>query len=435
MSEPVLIVTVEELNPQGLGVAVVNGRQLMVPGTLPGERVKVRLRGGRRRCQVGELVEILTPAPRRTEPRCPHFDLCSGCTLQHMTRAAQLDLKERRLCALLWQYGCLQPQSWLPPLALDPWGYRRRARLSVRYVEKKHRVLVGYREVGGQFVADLRQCLTLHPSIGERIDRLGDVLGQLEARRQIPQIEVAVGDADAAIVVRHLVPLSDGDKARLLDFAELQSLQLYLQPGGPDTLTPLWPAEAKPLNYRLTDWGLELQFMPGDFVQVNGAVNQSLISLAVTLLEPQKHERLLDMYCGLGNFTLPLAGLVDEIIGLEGSAPLVQRAQENARRNGIPNARFQQVDLGLADECRAWLQRRWNKLLLDPPRSGCLSVLQAPGIEHLTRILYVSCNFATLARDAQLLVSQKGFRLARVGVVDMFPHTDHAEAVALFESR
>jgi 23S rRNA (uracil1939-C5)-methyltransferase len=299
-------------------------------------------------------------------------------------------------------------------------------------VERKGSVLVGYREARGGFVAELSRCLTLHPLIGERVDLLRDLLTQLEARRSIPQIEIAVGDADVALVVRHLVALSPSDRARLIAFARSQAVQIYLQPEGPDTVVPLWPAEAQPLHYRLADWDLELQFMPGDFVQVNGAVNRSLVSQAAALLAPEKHERMLDLFCGIGNFSLPFARLVGEIVGLEGCASLVQRAEDNARRNNIRNAQFRQVDLASAAACDRWLQQPWHSLLVDPPRSGCLSLVRAPGIARLGRILYISCNPETLARDANLLVKQRGFRLAHAGIVDMFPHTSHAEAMALF---
>ncbi len=427
-----LLVTVHGLSPKGFGLARVDGRQLTVPGALPGEKVKVRLRRRGRRDTPSELIEVLEPAPGRVEPRCPHFGLCGGCTLQHMDPAAQLTLKQQHLRDLLWQHGQVQPEAWLAPVSENPWGYRRRARLGARFVEKKGSVLVGYRETRGGFVADLGRCMTLHPLIGERIELLRNLLTQLEARRHIPQIEVAVGDADVALMIRHLVALSPSDRARLIAFARAQAVQIYLQPGGPDTLVPLWPAEAKPLHYRLADWGLELQFMPGDFVQVNGAVNRSLVSQAVALLAPEKHERMLDLYCGIGNFTLPFAGLVGEIVGLEGCTSLVRRARENAWRNDIENARFHRADLASATECEAWLQQSWHKLLIDPPRSGCSSLMCAAGITRLRRILYVSCNPATLARDANLLVRQQGFELARAGIVDMFPHTNHAEVIALF---
>lgn len=427
-----LLVTVHELNPKGFGIARVDGRQLTVPGVLPGEQVKVRLRRRGRRTAHSELIEVLEPAPERVAPRCPHFGICGGCTLQHLDPAAQLARKQQHLRDLFWQHGQLAPHSWLPPVAEDPWGYRRRARLGARFVEKKGSVLVGYREAQGGFVADLSRCMTLHPLIGERIEQLRDLLTQLECRRSIPQIEVAVGDADVALMIRHLVALGPSDRARLIAFARAQAVQIHLQPGGPDTLAPLWPADAKPLHYRLPDWGLELQFMPGDFVQVNGAVNQRLISQAVDLLAPEKHERMLDLYCGIGNFTLPFAGLVGEIVGLEGCASLVARAQENARRNGIDNAQFHQSDLASAAARAPWLRQSWHTLLIDPPRSGCSSLLGAPEIARLRRILYVSCNPETLARDASLLVRQQGFQLARAGIVDMFPHTNHAEVIALF---
>ena len=421
------------ITPEGFGLALIDGRPLIVPGALPGERVKVRLRRrGRGDQRRGELIEVLEPASERVAPRCPHFGICSGCALQHLDSAAQLALKQQRLRTLLWQHGQVQPDRWLAPVFHAPWGYRRRARLGVRFVEKKGGVLVGYREVGGRFVADLNRCVTLHPLIGERIVLLRDLLNQIEARRHIPQIEVAVGDGDVALVIRHLVPMSPQDRERLIAFARAEEVQIYLQSGAADKLVPLWPAEARPLRYGLEHWGVELRFMPGDFVQVNGAVNRSLISLAVALLVPGKHDRLLDLYCGLGNFTLPLAGSAGAIVGLEGSPALVQRAKENARRNDIQNAQFHQADLGSPAVCEAWLQQRWDKLIVDPPRSGCSSLMRASGVARVSRILYVSCNPVTLARDANSLVSQQGFRLACAGIVDMFPHTSHAEAIALF---
>lgn len=431
-ADPSVVVSISGLSPQGFGTACLEGRQLAVPGALPGEKVRIKPRPRGRRAAPSELIAVLEPVPARVEPRCPHFGVCSGCSLQHLDPAAQRHLKQQQLQHLLWQQGHLQPESWLAPLSDEPWGYRRRARLGARFVAKKGGVLVGYQELRGGFVADLSRCLTLHPAIGDRLGLLRDLLTGLDARRYVPQIEVAVGDDDVALVIRHLVPLGLSDRARLIDFARAQALQIHLQPGGPDSLEPLWPLEMQPLNYELADWGLKLRFMPGDFVQVNGAVNRRLVSQAVALLAPEKHQRMLDLYCGIGNFTLPFARLVSEIVGLEGSASLVRRAEENARHNRIENARFHQADLASAAACDAWLEEPWHHLLIDPPRSGCLALVQAPGIARIERILYVSCNPETLARDANLLVSQQGFRLARAGIVDMFPHTNHAEAIALF---
>lgn len=431
-STSAILVRVDELSSIGHGIAHVDGRRVVVPGALPGERVKVKLRRQRRRDQQGELIEILQSAPERVQPRCPHFGICSGCSLQHMDPGAQRTLKQQHLQQLLWQHGQVQPESWLPPIFQHPWGYRRHARLGAKYVAKKGGVLVGYRETGRHFVADLSRCVTLHPLIGERIELLRALLSELDARGHVPQIEVAVGDDDIALVIRHLVAMSPSDRARLIAFAQAQAVQIYLQPGGPGTRALLWPPAEKPLYYRLSDWGLELEFMPGDFVQVNGRVNEALVSHAVALLAPENHERMLDLYCGLGNFTLPFAGLVAEIVGLEGCAGLVARARENAHHNDIQNARFQQADLGSVGECETWLQQPWHKLLVDPPRSGCPALTHAPSIARLARIAYVSCNPETLARDANVLVNQQDFRLARAGIVDMFPHTNHAEAIALF---
>ncbi len=425
-------IRIEALDEQGRGIGRLDGNLVVVEDALPGERVSYLPRGSRPRRARARLAGVLEPSPDRVEPRCRHFGVCGGCRLQHLDVAAQLRLKESRLREDLERIGSVAPEAMLPPVSGEPWGYRRRARLAVKHVPAKGGVLVGFRERSVSLVAVLDRCEVLHPRVGGLLLELRALFTEMEAKARIPQLEVAVGEPAVALVVRHLDPLSDSDRERLVDFARAHRVQVYGQPGGPDSVVALWPTPAPALSYTLPEQGIELRFGPTDFVQVNAVLNRRLVATALELLALGGRERVLDLFCGVGNFTLPVATRAGTVTGVEHAPHLVERARANARRNALTNARFEAADLADPDSARAWCSRGWDRLLLDPPRSGALAVVQslAPPLPH--RIVYVSCHSKTFARDAGVLVHDKGYRLVRAGVVDMFPHTNQAEAVALF---
>ncbi|MGB8633977.1 MAG: 23S rRNA (uracil(1939)-C(5))-methyltransferase RlmD [Rhodanobacteraceae bacterium] len=426
-------VEIIDLSHDGRGVARHQGKTVFVPGTLPGERARVGIRRRKRQYDEGELLELLSASPRRVEPRCAHFDMCGGCSLQHLETAGQIEAKQKVLADNLQRIGKVAPETWLEPLVADPWGYRRRGRLSVRHVAKKGRVLVGFREAANpRFVADIRRCEVIDPRLGPLLGPLGEILSGLDAAAHIAQIEFAAGDDVLALVLRNMKPLSDADSRVLVDFAKAHDFAVYLQPGGIDTVAPLWP-EAPVLEFSLPDEQIRFQFQPLDFVQVNAHINQRMVAQVLNLLKPHADMCVLDLFCGLGNFTLPIARHVAEICGVEGDAGLLARAQDNAQRNGLENVSFHVADLFKDQRGSAWARRDWDAIVLDPPRAGAEQWLQHPPATSVRRIVYVSCNPGTLARDAGMLVSQHGFTLRAAGVMDMFPHTAHVESVAVFD--
>jgi 23S rRNA (uracil1939-C5)-methyltransferase len=429
--------TITDLTHDGKGVARIDGKAVFVGGALLGEQVRLRIRRRHRNYDEAEVVELLQRSPHRVEPKCPHFGQCGGCSLQHLDAAAQIGMKQRVLAENFTRIGKVEPESWLPPLTGEPWGYRRKGRLSVRAVPKKGRVLVGFREEANpRYVADIGRCEVIHPRIGERIAALSELVGSLDAAADIAQIEFAAGDDIVALVFRHLKPLVESDSARLAAFGREHGFAIYLQPGGISSVHPLWPENPR-LAFRLDPAGgtepVELAFRPLDFVQVNAGMNQRMLARALELLDPQPADRVLDLFCGLGNFTLPIARRVAEVAGVEGEHGLVERAAENARCNGITNARFHVANLFEDQRGAEWARQPWDKLLLDPPRAGADKLLDYLPHKATKRIVYVSCHPASLARDAGILVHRHGFRLVSAGVMDMFPHTAHVESIALFE--
>jgi 23S rRNA (uracil1939-C5)-methyltransferase len=376
------------------------------------------------------LAGAADPAPGEITPYCAHFDLCGGCALQRLDSAAQLRLKEARLRDALARIGQVSPARWLPTISGAPWGYRRRARLSARYVRKKDRVLVGFRERRGRLVADLARCEVLAPPLDRLLLPLANMIMQLSIREQLPQIEVAIGDDAAALVLRVLAAPSAADIERLQAFQSEHRVHLYLQPRGIDSVQPLTPPGPR-LSYALPQQQLQIEFLPTDFIQVNGEVNRALVSAATALLELDANARVLDLYCGLGNFSLALARQAQHVVGVEGDAGLVQRARANAELNGIGHAQFHQADLSADVGAAPWLDMHYSHVLLDPPRTGALALL--PQIARLAPrlLLYVACDPDTLSRDVGVLVNQHGFELLAAGVVDMFPHTAHLESLAL----
>ena len=422
---------IEDLTHEGHGVGRCEGKAVFVEGALPGEEVRCTYTARRGRHDEARTLEVLTPAPERVEPRCAHFGICGGCALQHLDPAAQLARKQRWLLDSLTHIGKVQPEQVLEPLTGPVWGYRRRARLGVKYVTKKGRVLVGFRERRGPYLADLRRCEILDERVGGLLEELARLVETLSIRDRLPQIEVAGGDAVMSLNLRVLAPPSAADLAQLRSFSAHHGLALYLQPGGVDSVQPLETSSAPPvLSYRLAD-GLELEFQPQHFIQINAALNRALVERACELLELGPENRVLDLFCGLGNFTLALARRVREVVGVEGDASLVEWARRNAAHNGIANAAFYAADLAGDLTGQPWIQGGYDRILLDPPRSGALELMPWLATLGARRIVYVSCHPATLARDVGELVHRFGYRLESAGVLDMFPHTTHVESIAV----
>jgi len=432
LPEESVLADVESLTHEGRGLARVAGKAVFIDGALAGERVRFRYTRQQRHFDEGRVVEVLSPSPQRVAPRCPHFSLCGGCSLQHQDPAAQIAMKQEILADVLRRIGGVEPERWLPPLAAGHWGYRRKARLGVRFVAKKGKTLVGFREKGSGFLADLSRCEVLDAEVGERLYAIASLVDGLSIRDQIPQIEMAKGDGPCVLVFRVLAPPSPSDLEALLAFAATTHLRVYLQEGGPETIRPL-PGQAVDLSYRLPAFAAQIHFQPTDFTQVNLELNRLMVSRAVELLDPQPQDRVLDLFCGLGNFTLPLARRAAAVLGVEGEAGLVERARRNAEANGLANVRFEARDLYGALAGAAWTAERFDKALLDPPRAGALQVLDMLPAAGVRRLIYVSCFPATLARDAERLVKGLGYRLRAAGAMDMFPHTAHLESMALFE--
>ena len=427
-----------DLSHDGRGVARregEGGKVTFISGALPGEVVMAEQTAKSRHFDEARTVEVLQPSPQRVQPRCPHFGVCAGCVLQHLEESQQIVAKQQVLMDNLTRIGHVTPGAVLPALTGDSWGYRRKGRFSVRRVEKKDKTLVGFREQDPRFVADLSQCLTVIPEIGTKVSVLSAFIETLEGKRDIPQIEFIGGDDAIALTVRHLLPMSESDKAAWTAFGQDHGFAIYLQPGGLDTVAPLWPAEGVPLSFKLAPWDVELAFRPLDFIQVNAKLNEKMIAHALALLDASPEDRVLDLFCGLGNFTLPLARTVREVVGVEGEAGLVARAKENAQRNGLDNAQFYAADLTQDQRQTPWMRQGFDKLLLDPPRSGAIEVLQQLPLKQFNRIVYVSCHPGSLARDAGYLVNEAGFKLVSAGAMDMFPHTAHVESIAVFEKK
>lgn len=432
LSEQPFEVEIHSLDAKGMGVTTHEEKRLRVYDVLVGERVSARYLFGRSQRGKAEMLEVLEPSADRVEPRCPHFGYCGGCSLQHMSHDAQLARKQEALLLHLQQTGHVEAGEIYPVLQGPQWNYRRKARLSVRDVPAKGRVLVGFRERNGRFVADMSECHVLRKEIAEMLPLLSSLLGELEARSTVPQIEVACGDEQCALIIRHLQDLSANDKQRMREFAREHNIALYLQSKGPDTVQLLDGLEAA-LQYGIPALGLKFTFEPLDFLQVNSELNQAMVLRAMELLDPRADDKILDLFCGLGNFTLALATKAGQVTGVEGSAQMVERGYANARLNGLENVDFHAVDLYQASEDQPWPNGDYTKIMLDPPRSGALELLPWIAASEVSRVLYISCNPETLARDAGVLVNEYGFELKGAGIMNMFPHTPHSEAIALFE--
>ncbi len=428
-------VLIESLSHEGRGVARVNGKTTFVEGALAGERVRARYVLQHRRYDEAVATEILAPAPERVAPSCQHYGVCGGCSLQHLDRAAQLRHKQAILLEHLHHAGSLTPRTLMPPLNSPGEGYRHRGRVSARYLNSKQRAQVGFRERLSNTITEITRCEVLHPRAGNLFAPLSALVSRLSVADAVPQIEIAVSEQDCGLVLRHVRPVTDNDKEQLRVFEREHNVRFYLQPGGETTVVPLDPERAPLLNYKLAEFDVEIRFGPTDFTQVNFHINQQLVSRVVELLVPTAQEQVLDLFCGLGNFSLPLARRAGQVTGVEGIAHLVAGAQANAAHNGIGNTEFVVADLVREVEGNPVLQKPWNKILLDPPRTGAWEVLSALKYDAVQTLIYVSCNPATFARDAALLVNEKAFVLDAVGVVDMFPHTAHVECLARFSRK
>ena len=428
------ILTVESLDQEGRGVARRDGKTIFIEGALPGERVSCTPYRKKPSYEVATLTEVIQPAAQRTAPRCRYFGICGGCSLQHLDLRAQVAVKQRVLEDSLWHIGRLRPEQVLPAIYGPAWGYRHRARMAARYVPKKGGSLIGFHERRSSYVADMESCEIMPSRISRLLRPLRELVNGLSIRSRLPQVEVALGDAADVLILRILEPLSEADGAHLRGFAESQGVHLYLQPHGPDTAYPFHPPQPADLYYTLPEFGLTIRFGPTDFTQVNHAVNRVLVRRALALLDPQPGERVADMFCGIGNFALAIARRGAVVVGVEGSAELVDRAAANAQANGLAAvASFVEMDLYRLEGGRLAAVGRFDRMLIDPPRDGAVELIKALPDDGPRRLVYVSCNPGTLARDAAVLTQARGYRLSAAGVVNMFPHTSHVESIAVFD--
>ena len=430
-------VRIAGVSHDGRGIAAIDGKKVFVPDALEGEQVRILRRRRRRTYDEADLLEVLEPATSRTLPRCAAFGTCGGCSLQHVAPDEQRRIKETALRDALARIGGVAPGRWLEPLAdrspEGSWNYRRRARLAVRFVAGKDRVLVGFRERSKPFVTDMHRCEILEAPVDALIDPLSRLIGGLSIRSRLPQIEVAVADDDVELLLRVLDPPTAGDRSQLIGFGRAHGVRIALQTGGPGAVERLLPPDdERPLEYRLPAFDVRLRFDGSDFIQVNREVNRLMVSAVVELLQIEPGHRVLDLYCGIGNFSLPLARRGGAVLGIEGDARQVRRARDNARLNGLTGCEFLTADLAALSGREPWLAGHWDRLLLDPPRSGAAELLAA-GRFGAPRLVYVSCHPGTLARDAGRLVGELGYRLEAAGIVDMFPHTAHVESIAVFD--
>lgn len=424
-------VEIRDLTHEGRGVCSVEGKTVFVDGALPGETIKLDYIATHRDYDEGRAIEVINPSADRVDARCMHFGICGGCSLQHLDSDRQIQYKQEALLSALRQIAKLEPEQVAPPLIGPAWGYRHKARLGVKYVAKKGRVLIGFRERQGRVLADIRHCPVLVPEVGEHLEYISDQIYKMEARDQIAQIEIGKGDEVTCLVVRNLVDLGESDKTLLIELAKSLQVTISLQPMGPDSIVPLWPEE-QTLSYAHPEFDVKVLFHPGDFIQVNPEINRQMVRQAIDWLDVQDNHTVLDLFSGLGNFTLPLARVAGEVVGIEGDQAMIDRARENAIANGLENTHYYVANLMEPDRHGAWLKEDYDRILIDPPRSGAKEIVPLIAAQGVSRIVYVSCHPGSLARDAGELVNRYGYQLVRVGVMDMFPQTAHVESMALF---
>ena len=425
---------IESLDHEARGITRHEGKTIFVEGALPGDKVEYSSFRKKPTYEIAQATHILRKSASRVEPGCPNFGICGGCSMQHLDHPAQVAAKQRVLEDNLWHIGRVRPEQLYPPIYGEPWGYRHRARVSARLVPKKGGMLIGFHERKSSFIADMKECRNLPPHVSALLVPLRTLVGSLSIRDRMPQIEIAVGSKCTVLVFRILDSLNDNDECSMREFANQHAVQIYLQPKGPDTVQLFYPADGASLSYTLPEFDLELNFSPTEFTQVNHAINRVLLRRAMALLAPVAGERVADMFCGLGNFTLPIARSGADVVGIEGSDALVRRAAENAAANGLSErTSFGVANLFEATEDSLAALGRFDKMLIDPPREGAAELVKALGPDAPKRIVYVSCSPSTLARDAAILTTEKGYRFRGAGVVNMFPNTSHVESIALFE--
>lgn len=426
-------ISIESLSHDGRGVAHhSDGKTIFVDSALPGEEVEYVYTNQRSKFDEGRCVNVIKAHEGRVIPDCEFYDVCGGCSMQHLSTEAQIEHKQTILLEQLTHFGGATAEEVLPPMTDEPWAYRRKARLGVKYVHKKETALVGFREKQSSLITNITSCSILDKRVDKLIQPLRELISGLISKEGIPQIEVACGDDKVALVFRHMQSLSKLDKKALIDFATLHQVELYLQPAGPPSVEKIYPDDGNErLTYRLDDFDLEMLFHPMDFTQVNAGINRKMLALAIELLDPQSDERILDLFCGLGNFSLPIARKAGHVTAVEGDKAMVLRGQENAKHNGLDNLSFYMANLAGEFYNAPWASEGFDKILIDPPRSGAYEIVQHLPAFGANCIVYVSCNPATLARDASVLIEQ-GYRLKKVGVMDMFPQTAHVESIALF---
>jgi 23S rRNA (uracil1939-C5)-methyltransferase len=427
-------VTVESLDQEGRGIAHADGKVIFIEGALTGEEVSYASYRKKPAFELAQMTTLHRAASIRVEPKCAHYGVCGGCSMQHLDARVQVAVKQRILEDSLARIGKVKPENIMPAIYGQSWGYRERARISAKYVIKKQKMLVGFHERRSSYVADMQSCEILAPKIAGLIKPLADLFAGLTIRDQLPQVEVAVGEHVDVLVLRIMAPLSVDDEAALRVFADLHKVQFWLQTKGPETVKPFYPLDAPALSYSLPEFAITMPFAPGEFTQVNSELNRVMISRAIRRLEPKAGERIADFFCGLGNFTLPISRSGAEVLGIEGSDALVKRAAQNAAYNGLSaNTKFQAMNLFEMTEELLLSMGKYDKWLIDPPRDGAMELVKSitPAIAP-ERIVYVSCNPATLARDAAELV-QRGYVLKSAGVMNMFPQTSHVESIAVFE--
>ena len=423
-------IDIESLSHEGRGISHIDNKVIFTRGALPGERVVASRTLSRAKYEEAEIVEVIKSSPDRIEPKCSVYGICGGCSFQHLSSPNQINAKHDWLQSAFLGQAKVQPKEWLEPVQVESWGYRRKARLGVRYVAKKEKVLVGFRERKSSFVTVMSRCEVLHPSLGDNLEALSECIERLSIKEHVPQIEVAIAEQGSILILRHLKPLSANDEQILDEYAKKLSITWYLQSGGLETIKPL--RHSIQLTYSLPNHSIVMSFLPNDFTQVNFELNKKMIDLALNLLQLNENDNVIDLFCGLGNFTLPISRYVNSVVGIEGDRGLVERAKANAEANEISNALFYKADLFQDISGFEWFRgKNYNKALIDPARTGAIEIVELIPKLKVERLVYVSCNPATLARDTAKLV-ELGFTLESAGVMDMFPQTAHVESIALF---
>ena len=423
-------IEIEALSHEGRGISHIDNKVIFTRGALPGEKVIASRTLSRAKYEEADVVEVIEPSLDRIDAKCSVYGICGGCSFQHLSSLNQISAKHDWLQSAFMGQSKVQPKEWLEPIQVESWGYRRKARLGVRYVAKKEKVLVGFRERKSSFVTVMSRCEVLHPSLGDNLEILSECIEALSIKDHVPQIEVAIAEKDTILILRHLQPLNENDEKVLIDYAKKLSITWYLQSGGLDTIKPL--KNPVQLTYSIPKHNIEMSFLPNDFTQVNFELNKKMIDLALDLLDLNENDDVIDLFCGLGNFTLPISRYANKVVGIEGDQGLVERAKANAEENNITNALFYKADLFEDVSGFEWFRgKNYNKALIDPSRTGAIEIVELLPKLNIERLVYVSCNPATLARDTAKLISL-GFSLESAGVMDMFPQTAHVESIALF---